>query len=215
MRKFFLLLLLFASCTREPSQETSASSSASPTEDQNLPKIVAFGNSLTAGLGLPVSESYPAVLEKMLRRNGYEYEVVNAGVSGDTTAGGLRRIDWSLEDHVKFLILELGGNDILRGQPVDLMRKNLAAMIEKAQSQNVTVLLFRIEAPSNAGPEYTREVHQAFDDLSSTYKITLVPFFLKDASSIDRLIQKDGTHPNEVGARVMAETVYKSLKPLL
>lgn len=206
--------MLIASCSREPSQE-SAASSASRLEDQNLPKIVAFGNSLTAGLGLPASESYPAVLEKMLQKDGYKYLVVNAGVSGDTTAGGLRRLDWSLEDHVKFLILELGGNDILRGQPVELMRKNLAAMIEKAQSQNVTVLLLRIESPSNAGPEYTREVHQAFDDLSSAYKIILVPFFLKDAASIDRLIQKDGTHPNEEGARVMAETVYKALKPLL
>jgi len=213
MRKFLLLLVLLAACNRESLQ--SSSSSASRLEDQNLPKIVAFGNSLTAGLGLPASESYPAVLEKMLQKDGYKYHVMNAGVSGDTTAGGLRRLDWSLEDHVKFLILELGGNDILRGQPVDLMEKNLASMIEKAQSQNVTVLLLRIEAPSNAGPEYTKEVHQAFDDLSSRHKITLVPLFLKDASSIDRLIQKDGTHPNEEGARVMAETVYRVLKPLL
>ncbi len=204
--------MILTACNREPAQQ---SSSAVSREDQNLPKIVAFGNSLTAGLGLPASESYPAVLEKMLHKDGYKYRVINAGVSGDTTAGGLRRLDWSLEDHVKFLVLELGGNDILRGQPVDLMEKNLAAMIEKAQSQKVTVLLLRIEAPSNAGPEYAKEVHQAFDDLSSRYKITLVPFFIKDAASIDRLIQKDGTHPNEEGARVMAETVYRALKPLL
>jgi len=151
----------------------------------------------------------------MLRRNGYKYKVVNAGVSGDTTAGGLRRIDWSLEDNVQFLVLELGGNDILRGQPIEEMKKNLGTMIEKAQSRAVRVLLLRMEAPTNAGPEYSKEVHQAFDDLSAQYKVTLVSFLWKDSSSVDRLIQQDGTHPNEEGARVMAETVYRALKPLL
>jgi acyl-CoA thioesterase-1 len=215
MQKFALLLvLLLTSCGRQ-SQEHSSSSAEFSATDQNLPKIVAFGNSLTAGLGLPAAQSYPAVLQNLLQKDGYKYEVVNAGVSGDTTAGGLRRLDWSLEGDVKFLILELGANDILRGQSVELMKENLSEMIRTTQSRSITVLLAQMEAPANAGPDYRKEVHQAFLDLAEEHEIVLIPFILKNVVGAERLIQEDGTHPTAEGARVIAEHVYESLRPLL
>src|SRR5688572_21888537 len=178
MRIFLVFLLLISCVACEQKNETSApqNSGDSLVKEQKLSKIVAFGNSLTAGLGLPLHESYPAVLQKLLEADGYKYEVINAGVSGDTTAGGLRRLDWSLEGDVRFLILELGGNDILRGQPVELIKKNLAEMIEKARSRNIIVLLAGMEAPTNAGPEYRQEVHQAYLELEKEYDVEFVPF---------------------------------------
>ncbi|HXG65359.1 MAG TPA: arylesterase, partial [Blastocatellia bacterium] len=129
-----------------------AGSPANP-PTKSLPKIVAFGDSLTAGFGLPPAESYPALLQKRLEADGFQYEVVNAGVSGDTSAGGVRRIDWSLEGDVRIVILELGANDILRGQPVEQMKKNLSQIIERAQAKGAEVVLAGMEAPTNSGLE--------------------------------------------------------------
>lgn len=176
---------------------------------------MAFGNSLTAGMGLPLTQSYPAVLQRLLEADGYKYEVINAGVSGDTTAGGLRRIDWSLDGDVRFLILELGANDVLRGQSIDLVKSNLGEIINKANKRNVTVLMSGLEAPSNAGPEYRKQVHQAFEDLQKEYKVIAIPFVLKDFVGKENLIQEDGSHPTAEGAKLIAQNVYKSLKPLL
>jgi acyl-CoA thioesterase-1 len=216
--QFFLMLLLslfvFA-CDQGSEKSVPINSVESQQKEQKLSKIVAFGNSLTAGLGLPLEQSYPAILQKLLEADGLKYEVVNAGVSGDTTSGGLRRLNWSLEGDVHFLILELGGNDILRGQPVDLIKKNLADMIHIARSRGITVLLAGMEAPTNAGPEYREEVHQAYLDLEKEYDVTFIPFVLKDLVGSEKLIQADGTHPTAEGARLIAETVYKHLKPLI
>jgi len=211
---FCLLLFVFLAVFSCKKAEEKTRSTEGPKEE-NLPKIVAFGNSLTAGLGLDTSESYPAVLQKLLQSKGYKYEVINAGVSGDTTAGGVRRIDWSLEPGAQFLILELGANDILRGQPIDLMKENLEQIIQKARSRSVTVLLVQMEAPVNAGPEYRKEAHQAFPDLANQYHLTLIPFFLKGIVGNDRYIQADGTHPNAAGAQILAQNVFQSLQPLL
>lgn len=180
----------------------------------SLPKIVAFGDSLTEGFGIPAGETYPAVLQKMLDADGYRYEVVNAGVSGETTAGGLRRLDWTLEGDVRFLILELGGNDILRGQSVQEMKNNLAQIIERAKSRNIEVLLAGMYAPTNTGPDYQRDVRNAFQQLAREHKLTLIPFFLDRVAGIESLNQADGIHPNAQGARIVAETVYKSLRPM-
>ncbi len=182
---------------------------------KSLPKIVAFGDSLTAGLGLSQSASYPSLLQNRLAADGFAYEVVNAGVSGDTSAGGVRRIDWSLEGDVKIVILELGANDILRGQPVDQMKKNLAAIIERVKARGATVLLAGMEAPTNSGIEYRQGVHEAFLTLSKQYSVTLIPFFLDGVAAIDSLNQRDGIHPNEEGTKMVTETVYRSLRPLL
>lgn len=186
-----------------------------PSPQTSLPKIVAFGDSLTEGLGIPAGETYPAVLQKMLDADGYRYEVVNAGVSGETTAGGLRRLDWTLEGDVRFLILELGGNDIMRGQPVKEMKNNLAQIIERAKSRNIEVLLAGMYAPTNTGPDYQREVRNAFQQLAREHKLTLIPFFLDRVAGIETLNQADGIHPNKDGAHIVAETVYKSLRPML
>ena len=182
---------------------------------QSLPKIVAFGDSLTAGLGLTAAESYPALLQKKLEADGFKYEVVNAGVSGDTTAGGLRRIDWALEGDVRFLILELGANDLLRGQPVSEMKKNLGRIIERAKERKVVVLLTGMYAPTNAGAEYQREVQQAFQSLAREHEVVLIPFFLDRVAGVESLNQPDGIHPNAEGTKIVAETIYQALRPLL
>lgn len=184
-------------------------------ETPNLAKIVAFGNSLTAGLGLEAHQTYPAQLQNLLTADGYKYEVVNAGVSGETTSGGLRRLDWSLEGDVRFVILELGGNDILRGQPLSLVEKNISSMIEQMQARKIQVVLAGIEAPTNSGPEYRKEVHEAYQNLAVKYRLPFIPFLLVDLVGKPGMIQEDGTHPTPEGAKVVAETVYKTLRPLI
>ncbi|HWT00732.1 MAG TPA: arylesterase [Pyrinomonadaceae bacterium] len=196
-------------------QNAAATPAPPPSPETSLPKIVAFGDSLTQGLGLSAGEAYPAVLQKMLDADGYRYEVVNAGVSGETSAGGLRRLDWTLAGDVRFLILELGANDLLRGQPVGELKNNLAQIIERAKGRNIEVLLAGMYAPTNAGADYQREVHEAFQSLAREYKVTLIPFFLDRVAGVETLNQPDGIHPNAQGARIVAETVYKSLRPLL
>lgn len=194
---------------------TAAQSPATATNRSRLPKIVAFGDSLTAGLGLTEAESYPALLQQRLDADGYRYEVVNAGVSGDTSAGGLRRIDWALEGDVRFLILELGANDMLRGQPVAEMKKNLGQIIERAKGRKVEVILAGMYAPTNTGAEYEREVRDAFQALAREHGVTFIPFLLDRVGGIESLNQADGIHPNAEGTRIMAETVYQALRPLL
>jgi acyl-CoA thioesterase I len=218
-----LLLMLATACGNSgsrnvasaPSVNTPSSAAPAASPQTSLPKIVAFGDSLTAGLGLTAAESYPSLLQKMLDANGYRYEVVNAGVSGDTSAGGLRRIDWALEGDVRFLILELGANDLLRGQPVSEMKSNLRQIIERARKRGAVVLLAGMYAPTNSGAEYQREVQEAFQSLAREQQVTLIPFFLDRVAGIESLNQPDGIHPNAEGTRIVAETVYKALKPLL
>ena len=193
----------------------SAATAAAPSSDQSLPKIVAFGDSLTAGLGLTAAESYPSILQKKLEADGYRYEVVNAGVSGDTSAGGLRRIDWALEGDVRFVILELGANDILRGLPIAEMKKNLGEIIARAERRGATVLLAGMYAPTSSGSDYQREIHEAFQSLAREHEVTLIPFFLDRVAGIESLNQEDGVHPNAEGSRIVAETVYEALRPLL
>jgi acyl-CoA thioesterase-1 len=198
-----------------PAPNAAPSQAASAAPHESLPKIVAFGDSLTAGLGLTAAESYTSLLQKKLESDGYKYEVVNAGVSGDTSAGGLRRIDWALDGDVRFLILELGANDLLRGQPVKGMKKNLDQIIERAQARGVTVLLAGMYAPTNAGADYEREVIEAFQALAREHQVTLIPFFLDRVAGIESLNQADGIHPNAEGSKIVADTVYTSLRPLL
>jgi acyl-CoA thioesterase-1 len=209
---FIFLLLIFASCSDKP---TPQSSSTPIIATKQRPKIVAFGDSLTAGLGLTAKETYPAKLQTMLDSAGYDFEVVNAGVSGDTSAGGLRRMDWVIDEHVKFVILELGANDILRGLPIKLMKENLAKMIESMQSRGITVVLAGMEAPTNSGPEYRKEVHDAYRALAEKYQTPFIPFFLEGVVQSEKLIQEDLSHPNPEGAKVLATTVLNVLQPIL
>jgi acyl-CoA thioesterase-1 len=187
-----------------------------PDSVSRKPKIIAFGDSLTAGFGLSEKESYPYLLQEKLRAGGFDYEVVNAGISGDTSSGGLERIDWSLDqENVQVLILELGGNDLLRGLPVEKMKANLSTIIKKAKARNVKVLLCGMLAPPTMGARYQREFVAVFPDLAAEHKVEFLPFILENVAADPKLNQPDGIHPNAEGARIMTDNVYKALQPLL
>jgi len=187
-----------------------------PKETLTSPKIIAFGDSLTAGFGLEEIESYPYLLQQRLKADGFDYAVVNAGVSGDTSLGGLERIDWTLEsENAEVLILELGANDLLRGVPPGKMKENLDKIIEKAKAKNVDVLLCGMIAPPTMGAEYQRAFSDAFPDLAEKHDVEYVPFLLDGVALNSDLNQADGIHPNAQGTRMMMENVYRELKPLL
>ena len=180
------------------------------------PKIIAFGDSLTAGFGLTENESYPYLLQQKLKTDGYDYEVVNAGISGDTSQGGVERIDWALGmDNVRILILELGANDLLRGIPVERMRSNLDQIITKAQSKGIKVLLCGMLAPPTMGQQYQRDYISTFPELADKHKTAFVPFILENIALKKELNQADGIHPNAEGEKIMTDNVYKALKPML
>ena len=217
---FAFSALLFAACDASSARRQSNSNPkkplATPAIKSDKPKIVAFGDSLTAGFGLLEKESYPYLLQEKLKADGYDYEVVNAGVSGDTSIGGLERIDWVLEmDNVQILILELGANDMLRRMPVANMKKNLAKIIEKAQAKKIRVLLCGMLAPPNVGAQYQRDYQMTFPDLASQYKTDFLPFLLESVALDRNLNQPDGIHPNAEGEKIMTENIYKALKPML
>jgi acyl-CoA thioesterase-1 len=224
MKRISLILIVsvlsFAACNSKgqpasPSSPASIPSQSVPPPVEARPKIVALGDSLTAGFGLTSAESYPALLQERLKKEGYDYEVVNAGVSGDTSAGGLRRVDWALEGDVKVLILELGANDILRGQSTKLMKENLSEIIKRAKARNVQVLLCGMYAPTSQGPEYQRQVVEAYRSLAEEQKVAFMPFFLESVGGVESLNQSDGIHPGPEGTKIVAENVYKALVPLL
>jgi acyl-CoA thioesterase-1 len=217
---FLCAAIFFAACDAPQAKRQTNSSAkkplATPQIKSDKPKIVAFGDSLTAGFGLLEKESYPYLLQEKLKADGYDYEVVNAGVSGDTSIGGLERIDWVLEmENVQILILELGANDMLRRMPVANMKRNLAKIIEKAQAKNVRVLLCGMLAPPNLGAQYQRDYQMAFPDLASEYKTNFLPFLLEKIALDRELNQADGIHPNSEGSKIMTDNIYKALKPML
>jgi len=182
---------------------------------QERQRIVILGDSLTYGYGLDRSESYPFLLQKRLDRSGNDYEVVNAGISGDTSAGGLRRLSWVLEGDVRVLIIELGANDGLRGLPVASLRHNLSEIIERAQEKGIAVVLTGMEAPPNYGSVYTQEFREVYQELARTYQVYFVPFLLEGVAGNPDLNLTDGIHPNASGARIVEETLWDTLKPLL
>ena len=174
-----------------------------------------LGDSLTAGLGLPADQSYPAVLQARLKDAGLDYEVVNAGVSGDTSAGGLSRLDWALQGDVRVLVVALGGNDGLRGLPPDALKRNLAEIIEHAQARRIRVVLAGMEAPPNYGRDYIVSFHKVYPTLAKQYGTALVPFLLQDVAGSETLNQADGIHPTSAGAQILADNVWRVLKPVV
>jgi len=180
------------------------------------PKIIALGDSLTAGFGLTERESYPYLLQERLNADGYNYEVVNAGVSGDTSMGGLERVDWVLDQEgVEILVLELGANDLLRGVPVARMKSNLDKIIRKAKEKKVAVLLCGMLAPPTMGAEYQRDYSSAFPSLANEHKVAYLPFLLDNVALRRELNQADGIHPNAEGTKIMTANIYEKLKPML
>ncbi|MGQ0541526.1 MAG: arylesterase [Blastocatellia bacterium] len=217
---FTFLALIANGCGLTAGKSSEPSAVNKPLVQPNIvsgkPKIVAFGDSLTAGFGLAEPESYPYLLQEKLAADGYNYEVVNAGVSGDTSLGGLERIDWTLEtEHIDILILELGANDLLRGMPVARMKENLSKIIERAKARDVKVLLCGMIAPPTMGSAYQRDYSNVFPDLATEHKIAYLPFLLDGIALKKELNQADGIHPNAAGTKIMTENVYKELKPLL
>jgi acyl-CoA thioesterase-1 len=182
----------------------------------NASRIIVLGDSLTAGLGLDVAQSFPSQIQRRLDAGGYDYEVVNAGVSGDTSAGGLRRLDWALSDgNPKVLIVALGGNDALRGLAPEQLEQNLTAIIERAQQRGLTVLLAGMEAPPNFGADYAARFRHVYTALAERHQVRLIPFLLDGVAGNAALNQADGIHPNARGAEMVADLVWRALQPEL
>lgn len=178
-------------------------------------RIVAFGDSLTAGLGVPLEETYPAHLQRWLDRAGYPFRVVNAGVSGETSAGGLRRVDWVLKSNPSLVILELGGNDGLRGIDPAQTRANLEAIIRKFRAAEVPVVLVGMKLPPNYGARFTTDFADIYPDLAKKYGLPFMPFFLEDVALHDHLTQADGIHPTGRGYEVIVRNLTPILGPIL
>ena len=215
---FVLVWLSLVSCgggdTSEPMSTSGLVAGVAGVESRR-PRIVVFGDSLTTGLGLRSDETYPARLQEQVRAKGYDYQVVTAGVSGDTTAGGLRRLEWALEGDVRILIVALGGNDGLRGLPVAQMKENLGELITRATERDVAVLLAGMEAPPNFGVLYTDQFREAFRTLAREHDIAFMPFLLDGVAGSADLNQADGIHPNAEGAQMVAAYLWPALQRML
>ena len=219
-----LLLILFtvAGCgnsnTSDPPPVNAPASSQTvkpdtPTDDR--PIILAFGDSLTQGYGVPPGSGYPEMLQAELDKRGYKYHVVNAGIGGDTTGGGVARVQSGVAMHPEVVILELGGNDGLRGIPIDSMQSNLDEMIVKFQKAGAKVILAGMTLPRNMGPEYIGAFEKVYTTLAAKYKVTLIPFLLEGAAGHGDRMLEDGIHPNAAGYRFVTENVLQYLEPLL
>lgn len=196
-----------------PAPEPPAAATTAPVPAAR--RIVILGDSLTAGLGLPAEQAYPALLQARLDTRNAGWQVVNAGVSGDTSAGGLRRLDWSLDGGAAIVVIALGGNDALRGLPASDLERNLDEAVQRAQAAGARVILAGMEAPPNTGPEYTRAFRAVYPGIATKRGTALVPFLLDGVAGIESLNQADGIHPNEAGARLVAETVWRVLEPVV
>lgn len=197
------------------SREASDGRVLPPVADVTTARVVVLGDSLTAGLGLPPKQAYPTLLQEYIDDNGLKFTIVNAGASGDTSAGALARLNWALDGDVRVLIVALGGNDALRGLPVAELTRNLSTIITRAQVRGIAVVLAGMEAPPNYGFDYTLSFHKVYPELAKKHHVALVPFLLKDVGGIPALNQADGIHPNAAGARIVADNVWAALKPVL
>jgi len=212
-----LLALAVACAPEEPpdAERRNASGSSSPVAAvPSAPAIVFLGTSLTAGLGLPGDQAFPALIQDTLDALGIEFQVINSGVSGETSAGGLRRIDWLLRRPVSVLVVELGANDGLRGLDVEAMRSNLQTIIDRTRSAypDAEVVILGMAAPPNLGREYTAAFQRVFPEIAEANDAVLVPFLLDSVGGIPELNQADGMHPTAEGHRIMARTVWRVLE---
>jgi acyl-CoA thioesterase-1 len=211
---FFVLLFVHEYGSALPASTPSSNPPKTQLPSER-PRIVAFGNSLTAGLGVAPDHSYPAHLQRTLDAAGYAYRVVNAGVSGETTAGGVRRVSWVLNSKPVIVILELGGNDGLRGLSLQETKANLERIIQQLQEASVTVVLAGMKLPPNYGQDYTAGFEALYQALAKQYRVTLIPFFLDGVAGSASLNQADGIHPTGEGYRLIVERVFPKLEPLL
>jgi acyl-CoA thioesterase-1 len=222
----FLGLLTLISCgqSKQPARqaaEPAAVKQAPPASQapakplDTRPIIAAFGDSLTAGYGVDTGLSYPDFLQKDLDHSGYRYHVVNAGISGDTTAGGLARVDTVTQLAPKIVILELGGNDGLRGLPLPSTRENLDQIVQALRKSGPKIVLAGITLPPNYGPDYIREFEGIYKELAARYKLPFLPFLFEGVAGVPGMMQSDGIHATAKGNEVVATLVMRTLKPLL
>jgi acyl-CoA thioesterase-1 len=190
-------------------------SAAAPVAVDARPAIVCFGDSITAGFGLDAGQSFPDLLQQDLDRRGLSYRVVNLGVSGDTTQDGLARFPMALGEKPAVILLELGGNDGLRGIPLSITQANLGQMIEQAQAAGARVVVAGMSLPPNYGPAFIGKFEAVYKDLAAKHKVTLIPFLLEGIGAHDELMQRDGIHPNAAGARRVEVLVMKAMAPLV
>ena len=181
------------------------------------PVVVFFGDSLTAGFGLPVDQAFPALIQQRIDSEGLDFRVVNAGVSGDTSAGGLRRVDWLLRQPIAVFVLELGANDMLRGQSVEALRANLRGILDKVREAWPTArfVIAGMRAAPNLGPAYGRAFEESFERIAAEYEAALIPFLLEGVAADPALNQPDGIHPTARGHERVATLVWETLDPLL
>jgi acyl-CoA thioesterase-1 len=177
--------------------------------------IAVLGDSLGAGYGLPETEAFPAVVEELLRERSHDVRVLNAGVSGDTTAGGLNRLDWILQLSPEILVVELGGNDALRGQPLDNIEANLRQIVRRARERGARVLLLGMDLPTNYGPDYGRGFAALYERVARDEGVTLVPGFMREVGLDPGLLQPDGLHPTTEGQRLLATSLVPALEQML
>lgn len=225
MRLYVFLAFAIATCACSHSHEQAEETKSSPAPPPAAPAsttpdtrkvLVVFGDSLSAGFGLPAGQSFPDYLQKKLDAEGYPWHVVNLGISGDTTEGGVSRMDSATSLKPAMVILELGGNDGLRGLPLASTRANLDRMITEFQSAGARVVLAGMTLPPNYGPDYISAFEKIYKDLAVAHKLTLIPFLLSDIVTKDlRYIQADGLHPTAQGCEIVAGTVLRAIKPLL
>jgi acyl-CoA thioesterase-1 len=212
--------MFFYGCSRDKEKEETAPSyqrtpPAIEASEDHRPVVVALGDSLTSGQGVDPEFNYPSRLQRMIDEEGYSYRVVNYGVSGDTSAQGLNRLQSVLELKPAIVIVELGANDGLRGMPAQVTQKNLAEIVNRLKSRNVRVVLAGMQVPPNYGPLYAGAFKNIFSDIARKYDVALIPFFLKGVGGISALNQDDGIHPTAEGYAIVTENVWKVLQPLL
>lgn len=221
---YFILTLVLCACgdtkTQKTTQKTLSKEKTEETATSTVKSktILCFGDSITAGLGLDDSnDAYPGLLQQKIDSLDLSYVVINAGLSGETTAGGKNRIDWVIKQGLDVFLLELGANDGLRGMPLSETRSNLQAIIDlvREKSAETTIILAGMQLPSNMGQDYTNEFRRIYAELAEKNNIKLIPFILKDVGGVAELNQNDGIHPNIEGHKIVANTVWEILFPLI
>lgn len=204
MKSLLFIISLFITCSLQA-------------QDSETKTILFFGDSITAGLGVDKSQAFPALIQDKIDSLGLNYEVINGGLSGETSAGGLRRIDWILQRDIDLMLLELGGNDGLRGIDLESTKENLQQIIDKFEAKNpeAKIILAGMQVPPNLGQEYTEQFQTIYPELAEENNLPLIPLIMDKLGGNEELIQSDGLHPTPAGHKVIAETIWEVLKPLL
>ena len=212
---YSIFIALFLSINAWAARPAQAVVQTHPKEDTKK-VLVVFGDSLSAGYGVPPGQSYPDDLQRKLDAQGYAWRVVNLGISGDTTSGGLARVNTGTALRPAMVLLELGGNDGLRGLPLSMTRENLDQIIAAFEHVGARVVLAGMTLPPNYGPDYIHSFEAIYSGLAAKYKLPLIPFLLRDIATPDmRYFQRDGIHPTAEGAQIVSNTVFRTIKPLL